>query len=65
MPHPNIHVFLNILLEVQSNIYIKIISTGTQKARKQNYIRNEIRKYDEGEKSRFDFVRSVSHYLKI
>lgn len=59
MSHPNIHNFLNVLLQLQSEVYIKIKSIGTIKTRKgtlvrQHFILNEIKKYEEGEKTRFE-----------
>ncbi|KAE9522740.1 hypothetical protein AGLY_016849 [Aphis glycines] len=69
MTHPNIHNFLNVLLQLQSEVYIKIRSIGTIQTRKRtlvrkNFILNEIKKYKEGEKTRFEYVQSVSCYLK-
>jgi len=66
MSHPNIHNFVNVLLGVQSEVYIKIRSIGTIKVRKRTLIRkkyifNEIQNYEEGKKNRFEFVKSVSH----
>jgi hypothetical protein len=56
-------------LGVQSEIYIKMRSIGTIKARKRTLIRkkhifNEIQNYEEGKKNRFEFVKSVSYYSK-
>jgi hypothetical protein len=69
MSHPNIHNLLNVLLEVQSEVYIKMRSIGMIKARKRTlkklckiYIFNEIHYYEEGKNNRFKFVKSVSYY---
>jgi hypothetical protein len=67
MTHPNIQNILNVLLGVQSEVFIKMRNIGTIKARKRTLIRksiflNEIQNYDEGKKNRFEFVKSVSYY---
>jgi hypothetical protein len=69
MSHPNIHNFLNFLLGVQSEVYIKTKNIGTIKARKRTLIRkkyifNEFQNYEYGKKNRFEFLKSVSYYLK-
>jgi hypothetical protein len=69
MTHPNIQNFLNVLMGVQSEVYIKMRSIGTIKAKKRTLIRikyifNEIQNYEEGIRNKFEFVKSESYYLK-
>lgn len=64
----HIHIiFLNVLLDVQDYVYIKNRNVGTTKARKRTlirneYILNEIQKYEKGNTARFEFVKYVTYY---
>lgn len=70
MSHPNIHNLLNVLLQLQSEVYIKIRSIGTIKTIKwilvrQNVILNEIKKYEEEEKIQFIWIFTICRYHVI
>lgn len=66
--HPHLFIFVNELLSVQSETYIKCNSINTPHRfntvtkKKQNFIANKISEYKNNELTKLDYVKIVSHY---
>lgn len=69
-PHPNIHVFLEALKNMQIDTYVKINSSSlieSNKTTKRNilrthdFIKNKISQLQNNNISKYDFVKCVSH----
>lgn len=62
--HPNIFTFINVLLGVQNETYIKIRSTGTKTSKtiqdKEKFLRERMIEYKNNSISRMKFVQSTS-----
>jgi len=63
--HPNIFVFINELLEVQSETYIKCRSNGTKKSKKQQekqiFLREEMSQYTGYLITRYQFIKTMCY----
>lgn len=65
--HPNIHLFVKVLKDIQTETYIKIRSSHTTQRRqtktisKYQFILNQKDKYIRGEISRLEFISKVCH----
>lgn len=69
MSQCNFHISLNILLEVQLDVYIKIRSVGTSRTRNRTmgrriYIINEIKKYDLNMLSLY-YIIVINNFIRI
>lgn len=68
-PHPNLHVFLNLLNDMQKDTYIKLNSIRINQKRnirqevlqKQKFIQEKINQYNDGNISRKHFIQCVSY----
>ncbi|KAE9533104.1 hypothetical protein AGLY_009532 [Aphis glycines] len=62
--HPNIFVLIEILLGIQSEIYVSLRSSATQPnkktAEKKKFLREKMLSFTSGELNRFNFVKEVS-----
>lgn len=64
--HPNIFQFIDVLKNVQKETYIKQRSIHVIKNRrmmvceKENYLRQNMAKYESGQLTRFDYIKKVS-----
>ena len=65
--HPNIFLFINELLEVQSETYIKCRSNGTKKSKKhqekQIFLREEMSRYTGNLITRYQFIKTMCYYI--
>jgi hypothetical protein len=59
--HPNIFVFINELLEVQSETYIKCRSNGTKESKKQIFLREEMSRYTGNLITRYQFIKTMCY----
>jgi hypothetical protein len=68
-PYPNIHSFLKVLLEMQTDTYVKLNSIKRNEKKyirreillKQKFIRSKIIQLDRHEISRYNFVKCISY----
>uniref|UniRef100_A0A2S2P4T0 MULE transposase domain-containing protein n=1 Tax=Schizaphis graminum TaxID=13262 RepID=A0A2S2P4T0_SCHGA len=62
--HPNIFVLIEILLGIQSEIYVSLRSSATQPVKKtvekENFLREKMLSFTSGELTRLNFVKEVS-----
>lgn len=61
--HPNIFVLIEMLLEIQSEIYVSLRSSATQSKKtveKENFLREKMLSFTSGELTRLNFVKEVS-----
>lgn len=71
-PHPNIHVFMHTLINIQTDSYIKINSVHSVNQTPRRNIRNrhiylekKVEQYKDNLISRVDFVKCCSYILRL
>lgn len=69
--HPNIYVFLDVLKNIQTDVYIKLnsldlpVSVNNKRYRMRlQYLNSLVNKYQSKEINRFDFVKCASFYFR-
>jgi hypothetical protein len=69
--NPNIFVFLDIIQNYQSEIYIQIQSIHTKKTpnirtqKRENYLKEKIKQLDDNQITRLQFIKLTSHYFSF